>query len=80
MLFEYNDNAEPVFVSGNYTLKTIGISETRKMKGKIISAFSWDNAEDFLLKGKGYCIVINDNIAAWAFSAAISEREIDIGG
>lgn len=35
--------------------------------------------EDFLAKGKGYCITCNADIASWAFSAAVSTKEIDIG-
>ena len=30
-------------------------------------------------QGKGYCIMHGEEIAAWAFSAAVSSEEIDIG-
>ena len=50
-----------------------------KIKGRITPYFSWDNADEFLSKGKGYCIVTDGEVAAWAFSAAVSSTEIDIG-
>ena len=49
------------------------------MKGRITPYFSWNNADDFLAKGKGYCIITNGEISAWAFSASVSNNEIDIG-
>jgi len=33
----------------------------------------------FLERGKGFCAVRGGDIAAWAFSAAVSDRQIDIG-
>lgn len=30
-------------------------------------------------KGKGYCITCENDIASWAFSVAVSTKEIDIG-
>ncbi len=39
----------------------------------------WQDINDFLAKGKGYCITCDNDIASWAFSAAISSKEIDIG-
>ena len=32
-----------------------------------------------MIKGKGYCITCNNDVASWAFSAAVSTKEIDIG-
>lgn len=39
----------------------------------------WENDDDFLYRGKGYCIICKNDIASWAFSAAVSSKEIDIG-
>ena len=52
---------------------------TAQIQGKITPAFSWDNMDDFANYGIGFCAVQDGVPAAWAFSAAISEREIDIG-
>ncbi|MBQ6868393.1 MAG: GNAT family N-acetyltransferase, partial [Clostridia bacterium] len=30
-------------------------------------------------KGRGYCVIHRENIASWAFSAAVTSEEIDIG-
>lgn len=47
--------------------------------GKIVPSFFWRDGNDFLEKGKGYCITCDDDIASWAFSAAVSTKETDIG-
>ncbi len=47
--------------------------------GRITPRFSWRNAEEFLLHGKAFCVMHGETPAAWAFSAAVSEEEIDIG-
>ncbi len=51
----------------------------QKIHGKITPAFSWNNLNNFLENGKGYCITDGDIPAAWAFSAAVSSDEVDIG-
>lgn len=63
----------------NCELKVIDSGLLSEIEGRITPYFSWDNSEEFLTKGKGYCIISDGNIAAWAFSAAISDDEIDIG-
>lgn len=50
-----------------------------KINGNITPLFSWGNPSEFFEKGKGYCIVDGEAVAAWAFTAAISDEEIDIG-
>lgn len=50
-----------------------------KIHGPITPAFSWRSAGEFLQRGKGYCILEGENAAAWAFAAAVSGEEIDIG-
>ena len=39
----------------------------------------WRSDEDFLEKGKGYCVMYGDEVASVAFSAAISSEQVDIG-
>ena len=68
----------PVLPVG-YELREIDAELLPKIKGKIVPAFSWHDSREFLSKGKGYCITNGNEIAAWAFSAAISSKEIDIG-
>lgn len=60
-------------------LKEIDSRLLKKISGKIVPSLFWKNVNDFLAKGKGYCITCNHEIASWAFSAAVSTKEIDIG-
>lgn len=78
--FEFNKNfTKTAELPSNCELKTIDAEIISKMEGRITPYFSWSNAGDFLSNGKGYCIIINGEIAAWAFSSAVSDDEIDIG-
>lgn len=49
------------------------------IQGRITPHFSWRNTEEFISKGKGYCVFYDGTPASWAFSAAVSSEEIDIG-
>lgn len=80
-LFNYSGNGkfiEPSILVG-YELKEIDNLLWLEISGKIVPSLFWKDANDFLLKGKGYCIICGNDIASWAFSAAISSEEIDIG-
>ena len=50
-----------------------------QMHGRIVPRFSWEHTADFLEKGKGFCVTDGEAAAGWAFSAAVSGEEIDIG-
>lgn len=79
--FEYRKKTRidtPAVPSG-YEIKEIDAGLLKKINGKISPSFSWENSDEFLAKGRGYCITDGENAAAWAFSAAISSTEIDIG-
>lgn len=81
IFFEYGKD-RPVsdyVLPAGYKLCEIGNELTEKLNGSITPYFSWDNSVDFLEKGKGYCIVEGNNAASWAFTAAVSSEEIDIG-
>lgn len=80
-LFKYFQNeeiVEPILPVG-YELKEIDHHLLEKITGRITPALFWKRENDFLEKGKGYCITCDSDIASWAFSAAISSKEIDIG-
>lgn len=49
------------------------------IEGRIKPDFSWDDSKEFLSKGTGFVITKDNEPAAWAFSAAVSDTEIDIG-
>lgn len=80
-LFEYSgDKGGTVpFLPVGYELKEIDNQLLKRISGKIVPSLFWKDKNDFLVKGKGYCIVCGDDIASWAFSAAVSSKEIDIG-
>lgn len=80
-LFDYSGNSgnvEPSIPVG-YELKEINYQLLSEMSGHIVPSLFWQDKNDFLLRGKGYCITCENDIASWAFSAAISSKEIDIG-
>lgn len=81
LFFEYGKDAPPEVpkLTDGFELCEINAELLKKIKGGITPYFSWDSAESFLEKGKGYCVVKGDTAAAWAFSAAVSSTEIDIG-
>lgn len=79
LFFEYGRN-EPSFVlPAGYDLREIDDEWLKKLNGSVTPHFSWDKPNAFLGKGKGYCIVDGSSAASWAFTAAVSSKEIDIG-
>ena len=62
-----------------YTIKEMDENILNKLSGRIVPSLFWPDRERFLEKGKGYCVMKGDNIASWAFSAAVTSEEIDIG-
>ena len=49
------------------------------LQGRITPRFSWRDASEFLNHGMGYCVMHQKEAVSWAFSAAVSRDEIDIG-
>lgn len=80
-LFEYTNEYTPIppNLPSGYKLKEIDTQLLSKIHGNIVPALFWNDLNGFFEQGKGYCIIHGDNIAAWAFSSAISSTEIDIG-
>lgn len=80
-LFEYSEDRElrETSLPVGYELKEIDKQLLKEISGGIIPSLFWKNENDFLAKGKGYCITFGNEIASWAFSAAVSTKEIDIG-
>ncbi len=62
-----------------YELKEIDEKLFSEIKGKIVPSSFWSSAEDFMTKGKGYCLMQGGEAAAAAFSAAVSSNQVDIG-
>ena len=79
--YEYRKASAPDSIGPPENMKLCEISSELfdKVQGKVTPMFSWCSKNEFLKHGKGYCISDGENAAAWAFSAAISSEEIDIG-
>lgn len=80
-LFEYTENKSPEnpTVPSGFEIREINSELLAEIHGGIVPSLFWESSENFLKKGKGYCILDGKNAAAWAFSAAVSSSEIDIG-
>ncbi len=80
-LFDYMDGqcfSNPIAPDG-YELKEIDARLLSELSGNIVPSLFWEDLNRFLVNGKGYCLTHGNDIAAWAFSAAVSSKEIDIG-
>ncbi len=80
-LFEYAVDSEIIemHMPDGFELKEMDENLLAKISGNIVPALFWSDMQEFLSKGKGYCAVHNEEVASWAFSAAVSSQEIDIG-
>ena len=80
-LFVYGEN--PLVSSdrlpAGYEWREIDGEWLARIQGRVTPALFWQSPEAFLERGKGFCAVRGGDIAAWAFSAAVSDRQIDIG-
>ena len=75
----YSYTGQPVSTANKlYTIKKIDREMTDHLDGKITPSFSW-NTGAFLQKGFGYAVIRDDMPVSWAFSAAVSNDEVDIG-
>ena len=61
-----------------YTIKKIDRATIDQLAGKITPSFSWIT-DVFLQKGFGIAVICDDMPVSWAFSAAVSNDEVDIG-
>ncbi|MBR6102785.1 MAG: GNAT family N-acetyltransferase [Ruminococcus sp.] len=81
LFFSYPKVIEPKHfdILVQYSVREIDSELAEKIEGMVAPGFSWDSRERFLANGKGFCVTDSDIPAAWAFSAAVSSDEIDIG-
>ncbi len=73
------DRANDVLLPDGFEIKAIDADIIERLDGRIKPSFSWESSERFLEKGKGFCVMHGQTPAAWAFSAAVSDSEVDIG-
>ena len=67
----------PYTLRDGYSVKRIDSSIAERLEGRITPSFSWKG--DFLSKGAGFAVMHGEEAASWAFSAAVSDTETDIG-
>ena len=60
-------------------LKGIKADNYELMKGRIVPTFSWENKEEFITNGFGYCLIKDGQMLACAFASGISKDYVDIG-
>ena len=78
--FDFPETAfSPKPVPAELALRQIDRELFDSVAGRVTPRFSWRNAEEFLSSGMGYCLMYNGTPASWAFSAAVSTYETDIG-
>ncbi|MBR6045787.1 MAG: GNAT family N-acetyltransferase [Ruminococcus sp.] len=78
--FSYpGDTAPKAEIPAGYSVRELDEDLCRRLEGRIVPAFSWSSTAEFLNGGKGFCVCDGDRPVAWAFSAAVSSREIDTG-
>ena len=80
IFFEYaREKNTDIMLPDGFEMRRIDAENIGKLDGRIKPSFSWESDESFLAKGVGFCVMHGDTPAAWAFSAAVSDDEIDIG-
>lgn len=62
-----------------FSLRKTDAALLHELTGRIIPAFSWESPEQFFANGFGYCVMHGKEIAASAFSAAVTSDAVDIG-
>ena len=79
LFFTHRILPEPPPLPDGFVIRQIDGTLLERIQGRIVPAFSWESPEAFLARGKGFCVTDGETPAAWAFSAAVSSRELDIG-
>lgn len=80
LFYEFaQDKANEVILPDGFEIRQIDAQILPLLDGRIKPSFSWESDESFLKNGVGFCIMHGQTPAAWAFSAAVSDTEIDIG-
>ena len=79
-LFELaQDKPCSVDLPDGFEIRPIDAHILPRLDGRIKPSFSWDSDEQFLKNGAGFCAMCGETPAAWAFSAAVSDTQNDIG-
>ena len=77
--YEFSGERSSFTLPEGFEIRELDGGIISRLDGRIVPSFSWESSERFLEKGKGFCVMHGQEPAAWAFSAAVSDDEIDIG-
>ena len=74
-----HDKAPDIDIPDGYTVRSIDEELFNKLTGIVVPSVYWKNCDEYNKSGKGICIMHGSEPASWAFSAASSSSECDIG-
>lgn len=77
--FSLKKEAPELVIPEGCELRPITTEVFGKLDAKVRPADYWKDAEEFASKGFGYYLSKGDEILAFAFSAAVSNKRVDIG-
>ena len=78
-IFEFTGEKYIVTQTQGTGLKEITADNYELMRGRIVPTFSWENKEEFIKNGFGYCLIRDGQMLACAFASGISKDYVDIG-
>ena len=74
-----HDTAPEIILPDGYSLNKIDEALFYKLKGRVAPSVYWNDYEEYSENGMGVCIMHGSEPASWAFSSAVSSKEVDIG-
>ena len=78
-IFEFSGEQADLTHMTEAGLQEITIENYELMRGRIVPTFSWENKEEFIKNGFGYCLIQDGQMLACAFASGISKEYVDIG-
>lgn len=76
--YPYEKAPETVLPYG-YTMRSIDEELFNRLSGRVSPSYYWNDYYEYSRNGKGICIMHGNKPASWAFLAASSSTECDIG-
>ena len=79
--FEYSCQPPdlPAVLPDSCELQSLDDKLFDSLDGRVTPRFSWRDKKEFEQCGAGFCVMCDGTAASWAFSAAVSSDEVDIG-
>lgn len=73
------DNSRKITLTlpDGFAIEEINSENIGQIHGRVVPSFYWGSG-GFFKRGKGFCITHENKVVSWAFSAAVSSKELDI--